>query len=426
MLICLLVISVTVISCFALTTVESVNLYEKDYRSRAYFLTGAAKALTDEALITIENLDHVELLADTAGIDETDCYDINDIEDEEIMKQIAEKGSRIYVGRLYEGEKRKIIKGKELKEIADFTCLIPHIFYPYDDADDENIDYLDGRDFIGKTITLTGYNNELYMSYDTATDISVQHEIELDSPTFTFKIVGTYYCSYEGFGAENQIFVSNETFIQMTEMAMKESNIDLDSETDIVAKWWRTPSLHRYFVIVDDNENIAEVIKVVRKNMGYDLVTIPENLPDETMALLSVIFKTVGTFLTLSILLISVILLVQSSVTSVRERKGFIGLMKAIGYKNHQIFLSLIYEQLYMTLRAFLIGGAVSTLVIFLANLKFEHGTFRQMQYIISWNTFALFLVIAFLIVLLVPLVTQLLLLNKLVKIQPREAMSTR
>lgn len=423
LLVCLLVISVTIISCFAVTLVESVNVYKNDYRSRAYFLNGWAKSLTDEALTAIENLEHVEIVADCAGVDEGNFYNISDIEDEEIKRQIEEKDSRMYVNRLHEKEKRKIVKGDELNQTADFTCLIPHIFYPYDDVQ-ENIDYMDGKDFIGKTITLTGFNDSLSMFYEIAGETSTQHEIELNSPTFTFKVVGTYYCSYEGYGAYNVIYVSDETFKQMTEMAMVESNIDLDSETDFVAKWWETPSLHYHLVVVDDNENMVEVFNTISKDMGYDISSVPENIPDETIILLSTIFKTVGTFLTLSILFISVILLIQSSVNSIRGRKGIIGLMKAIGYKNHQIFMSLCWEQLYLTLRAFLIGGTISTLVIFFANLKFEHGTYRQMQYIIDWKVFGFFLLISFLIAVLVPLITQLILLNKLTKIQPREAMS--
>ncbi len=425
LLVCLLVISVTAISCFAVTLIESVNVYKNDFRSRAYFLSGWAKSLTDEALTAIENLDHVEFMADSAGVDEGNSYNITDIEDEEIKKQIKEKDSRLYVNRLYKKENRKIVKGEELKQTADFTCLIPHIFYPYDDVQ-ENIDYMDGKDFIGKTITLTGFNDSLSMFYEIAGETSTQHEIELNSPTFTFKVVGTYYCSYEGYGAYNVIYVSDETFKQMTEMAMVESNIDLDSETDFVAKWWETPSLHYHLVVVDDNENMVEVFNTISKDMGYDISSVPENIPDETIILLSTIFKTVGTFLTLSILFISVILLIQSSVNSIRGRKGIIGLMKAIGYKNRQIFMSLCWEQLYLTLRAFLIGGVVSTLVVFFANLRFEHGTYRQMQYIIDWKVFGFFLLISLLIAVLVPLITQLILLNKLIKIQPREAMSAK
>ena len=79
-----------------------------------------------------------------------------------------------------------------------------------------------------------------------------------------------------------------------------------------------------------------------------------------------------------------------------------------------------------MTLKAFLIGGAISTAVVLVANYFFSHGTYRQMKYIIDMKVYLIFLGVSFLIALLVPLVTQLLLLRKLVKIQPREAMSTR
>ena len=212
----------------------------------------------------------------------------------------------------------------------------------------------------------------------------------------------------------------------MTEMAMKNSGIDLTSNSDPIAVWWRTPSLHYHYVVVDDHKNMTEVVNTVRKELGYDICSAPEMMPDSTTVLMSNVFKTAGSFLTGAILLITTVVLIQSSVNSIRERKGFIGLMKAIGYKNHQIFASLIYEQLYMTLKAFLIGGAISTAVVLVANYFFKHGTYRQMQYIIDMKVFVIFLGVSFLIALLVPLVTQLLLLRKLVKIQPREAMNTR
>ena len=100
--------------------------------------------------------------------------------------------------------------------------------------------------------------------------------------------------------------------------------------------------------------------------------------------ILANLFKIVGTFLTVAIVVVSVILLVQSSSNAISERKGYIGLMKAIGYKNRQIFAVLLWEQMYLSLRAFLIGGAVSTLATFLINLYMEHGTFIQMQYVMD------------------------------------------
>ena len=161
--------------------------------------------------------------------------------------------------------------------------------------------------------------------------------------------------------------------------------------------------------------------------MGYATTGYSNDLVlDDTTKLMHTLFTKVGLFITLAVLFVSAILLVQSSVNSIRERKGVIGLMKAIGYKNHQIFLSLIYEQLYLTLSAAFAGGVISALFVAFVNYRFSHGTFRQLQYVINWNDYFVLLLVAFLIALLIPLVTELLLLNKLVKIQPREAMSAK
>ncbi len=427
LLVCLLVISVAVISCFAETTMSSMSLYKEDYRSRSLFLTGWAKALTDEALEAIESLEHVEVVADHVGIEDNYLFEIANIDDKEIQSKSEVIGTYMHIDRLHEKEGKQVVNGENLDRKANFTCLIPSIFYPYaDDGDTKDLDYIDGRTLIGKTLTLVGSDGVLGLQYEHSTETNSTDYTTLLSPTFTFEIVGTYNCSYEVSGSFRSIYVSGETYNMMTKMAMEKSGVDLDSTTDPIAIWWRTPSLHYHYVVVDDYDNIDEIVNIVRKEMGYNISTEPESYLDPTTLLLSNIFKTVGTFLILSIMIISVFLLVQSSINSIRDRKGVIGLMKAIGYKNHQIFASLIYEQLYMTLRAFLIGGAISTLIVFFANLKFEHGTYRQMQYIIDWKVFGFFLLISLLIAVLVPLITQLILLKKLTKIQPREAMSVK
>lgn len=430
LLICLLTVAITVISCFSVTTVNTVNKYENDYRARALYLSPFLKPLTDDALQAIDSIEHVESIVDLVGLKGDNLYCISKTDIDSINEKMSYCDTRVHISRLYEEEKIGVIKGNSLDDSPIFSCLVPSLFYPFSDANEnnfENLEYIDGTTLIGKTITVIGYNNTLsldYFSYENENFNQLYREFS--SPEFTFTVVGTYPCSYATTGSYIELFVSKETDLIMAEMTFEGAGIDLSKTDDSLSLWWNTPEYHEYYVIVDDYDNIPKVFNEVKNELGYDISSIGEKPQDENVAMLATIFKFVGTFLTLSIVFIAIILLVQSSINSIRERKGFIGLMKAIGYKNHQIFFSLIYEQLYMTMRAFLIGGVISTLVVFLANLKFEHGTFRQMQYIISWNTFGFFLLIAFLIAFLVPLVTELLLLNKLVKIEPREAMTTR
>ncbi|MBQ8795563.1 MAG: ABC transporter permease [Clostridia bacterium] len=427
LLICLLTVAVTVISCFSATTINTMNRFKDDYRARALYSTPGYKLLTDDALRAIESLEHVEDVAEVIGLKGYDLYTITETDIDVINQKMSDCKTGIDIAGLYENEKLEVIKGERLDTAPAFSCLVPSAFYPFEDVGDfKDLNYIDGTTLIGKTIKVKAYNGKVSMSYfslDKNGELQFFDDV-LSSPEFTLKIVGTYPCDYSITGSFTSVFVSYETNLLMSEMVLEKSGVDLSDTQNPLSLWWNTPEYHEYYVIVDDYDNIPEVYDKVKNELGYDIVSTGTKEKDENVELLSIIFKFVGTFLTLSILLISVILLVQSSVTSVRERKGFIGLMKAIGYKNHQIFLSLIYEQLYMTLKAFLIGGAISTAVVLVANYFFKHGTYRQMQYIIDMKVFFVFLGVSFLIAFLVPLITQLLLLRKLVKIQPREAMT--
>lgn len=430
LLICLLTVAVTVISCFSVTTSITVNKYENDYRARALNLAPALKPITKESVEAILGLDNVEAVADTTGLNGESAYTIIESDDEQLNDNSQTLGTHFYINSLFEGEHLSVLNGENLEDTPTFSCLVPSMFYPYQDIpnDYKNIDYIDGASLIGKTIKVKGVDDKLYLSYFSIDDSGCLNQLyrEFSSPEFSLTIVGTYPCSYSTTGSFIDLFVSKETDLLMAEMTFEGAGVDLSKTDDSLSLWWNTPEYHEYCVIVDDFDNISEVSNTIRKEIGYSISGTGEKHQDEIVSFFAMIFKYIGTFLTVSVLLVSVTLLVYSSVNAMRERKVFIGLMKAIGYKNHQVFASLIYEQLYMTLRAFLIGGAISTLIVFFANLKFEHGTYRQMQYIIEWKVFGFFLLISLLIAVLVPLITQLILLNKLTKIQPREAMSVK
>ena len=433
-LLCMLVIAITVISCFSVTMTGIMTAYKNDYRARAMYLSPFLKPVTEEAVKAIEGLDHVERVVDVSSVIRYNRFEIADTSSEEIKAQVAAKGSSIHIEGLYEGEEKRVIKGKTLDNAPVFSCLVPSIFYPFDKDDDnlkgKDLDYIDGRTLIGETFTVVDGDGLLEYNYNTLSGVDgmcTQDGDTLPSPEYTLTVVGTYPCTYSTSGSYVVLYVSEETDRLMSLMAFEEGGIDLETSILGMAEWWNTPSLHEYRIIVDDIESMPEICEVVRDEMGYDTSSLPNDLIlDDTTRLMSTFFTTAGTFITVAVLFVSAILLVQSSVNSIRQRKGVIGLMKAIGYKNHQIFFSLVYEQLYMTLRAAFVGGVISAVIVALANYRFNHGTFRQLQYAIDWKLYFILLGVAFLIALLVPLVTELLLLNKLVKIQPREAMSSR
>lgn len=433
-LLCMLVVAITVISCFSATMTGIMQDYKNDYRSTAMYLSPALRPVTEEAIDTIEGLDHVERVVDVASLVRYNGFEFLSTSSQKLNEENKTKDNSIMIEGLYEGEQKRVIKGKTLDKAPAFSCLVPSIFYPFDMDEDnlegKDLDYIDGRTLIGETFVVKAIKDNIYFNYWSAPGLEgmcSQGEMRVPSPEFTLTVVGTYPCTYSTFGSYMELMVSQETDRLMSEMIFENAGIDLETSIHGAAQWWNTPSLHNYRIIVDDVSNVGEVYDVVRNDMGYDSTNFSNDLElDDTTKLMHTLFTKVGLFITLAVLFVSAILLVQSSVNSIRERKGVIGLMKAIGYKNHQIFLSLIYEQLYMSLSAALIGGVISALVVAFVNYRFSHGTFRQLQYVINWNDYFVLLLVAFLIALLVPLVTELLLLNKLVKIEPREAMTTR
>lgn len=434
-LLCMLVVAITVISCFYVTMTGIMNDYKNDYRSRVMQLSPYIKPVTEEAIEAIEDLDHVERVVDAISLFGSHGFNILDTSDKELKAELEGEETYVDVDGLYEGEEKRVIKGKPLGKAPVFSCLVPSIFYPISDPDNihgVDVDYIDGRTLIGETLTIKGGNDEFffhYLNYPGSDDYEFlnSNDMVLPSPEFTLTVVGVYPCTYSTYGSYVGLMVSEETHRLMCEVVFKEAKIDLEANDHPVAVWWNTPSVHDYRIIVDSNDNIPEVYNIVRKEMGFDSSYGSNDLVlDDTTKLMHTLFTKVGLFITIAVLFVSVILLIQSSVNSIRERKGFIGLMKAIGYKNHQIFFSLVYEQLYMTLRAAIVGGMISFIIVSVVNYRFNHGTFKQLQYVIDWKVYFVMLVVSFLIALLIPLVTELLLLNKIVKIEPREAMSAK
>jgi putative ABC transport system permease protein len=324
-----------------------------------------------------------------------------------------------------------VIVGDSLEDSPVFSCIVPANFYPFEpDNDYEDLDYIDGTKLVGQTLTVTGSENAVGIDYNYYIGINedgeedcAQDSSALPALKFKLKIVGAYFNAPTSYCPYKAIWVSKETNKLMTEMTLKEAGVDLSANSTKLAKWWNDSSLHDYYVIVDNYDNIPYVFDAVSK-MGYDINSTPEYEMRNSVTLIADLFSTIGTFLIIAIGILSIIILIQSSITSIKTRKGDIGLMKAIGYKNRQIFAGLCHEQLSLTLRGFIIGGSFSALFVLVTNYIFSHKSFRDMLYIIDWSLFLTYLLIALAIAIIVPLLCQIILLKTLTKIQPREAMN--
>lgn len=425
-----LVVSGTVIPGFLSTLTNAVSIYKQDFRARALETNPWDKELTDDVIQSIKGIDHVEDVFELKGM-RSQYFDITGVSDEngadkELEKDFSDKGSNVEIWSLIGNEKREVISGKSLAETPEFSCIIPNLFYPnVDETESENLDYINGETLIGKTLTVKPYK-EYERLYNFYSDSGGENEwVELPALEYKLKIVGVYYAPSASFGDFEEIFVSEETGRLIEKMAFEASGLDLKSKNDNIAKWYNTPSLHTHYVIVDNFENNEYVYNQVL-SMNVDCTEDPEmpGLEDENALFIFDLLRSVGLFFIFATIILSVINLIQLTVSSLKKRKAEIGLLKAVGYKNSQIFSCLFYEQLSLTFKGFFIGGIISAIVIAVANFRNLHSTFASRLYIVSWTDFFIFLFISLAIAIIVPLICELIGLFRLTKIQPRDAMS--
>lgn len=63
-------------------------------------------------------------------------------------------------------------------------------------------------------------------------------------------------------GYYNHIFVSEDTGVQIIQDAFDASIIDLNDERSNAVHWYKTPSLHDHFIVVDDYDNIVPLCEL--------------------------------------------------------------------------------------------------------------------------------------------------------------------
>ena len=421
-IIALLCISLTVISLLSFTLSKKMNEYKDDFRARTIEAYPYNRVFDGETLNEIKKIKHVESI-DIEDEMRVQFFNIDNIRDSkgtynDVQYLIDEKDTLISVWSLIGGEKRPVIAGNSLAEAPDFSCIIPHLFYPFE-ADiygAKGLEYIDGESLIGKTITLNvgsaGFNIDFFDGIDGRRITIPSFEVEL-------KVVGVYYTSVTADGDPSMVYISEDTGKELIKMAVDdvyEVNAEL---TDFINK----PEFHNIHITVDDFDNLDEVYNELSE-MNVYVVEGTELGINPSTTIISTVFNILSMLVTSSTLIISLIIIFQSSKNVIDNKKSEIGMMKAIGYKDKQIFSYITFEQIIITIRGFIIGVSVSTIVVVIINIINSNGNYASRIYIIDWIDYLVFTVIALAFVVFVPLISELLFLHKLTKIQPREAMS--
>ncbi len=318
----------------------------------------------------------------------------------------------------------KVIKGKGLDETPVMSCILPnkYTYEEYDDKAGELTGYreeIDTESLLGKTLDVE-YEYSIH-AYKKQGDGYAEDWLTLPKIKYRLKVVGIYYFSPLSSAEELPcVTVSKETAEKIDKMAI--DNAVKNGMKEELNDYLNDEYARDYVVTADSIDNINEVMTTLQeKGIGAYLTV---GSPDESMLTFTAVFGGVGTFLTVAILLLTVINIFLSVHNNIAERKAEIGLMKAVGYKTSQIFYSMYLENIILAVKALLIGGALSAVTVLIINLVNSAGDTIQQMYVMPWTSFLILLAIAFGVILVIPLVCLLIMVYNIAKIQPQEAMN--
>ena len=387
--------------------------------------------VTDKNINEILSIDHVvscerEELPYTAyeGVEFTKIIDENGVDisnttETTNLKKLTEgMGSQAYD----EDFQIRVKEGKNLKDSPVMSCIVPDNFTYYTFDDDGNYTGLDRgttEGLIGKTLSVDlEYNINLFKKSGEGYS---GDWVNLPKISYQLKVVGIYhYTQATSLNGGSDILISKETAKKIDKMAL--DNAVKNGMKDDLDDYINDEQARAYIVTADSIDNINEVIDTLFEKGVNVLGAIGD--VDESMLTFTAVFGGVGTFLTVAILLLTVINIFLSVHNNIAERKAEIGLMKAVGYKTSQIFYSMYLENIILAVKALLIGGALSAAAVLLINLVNSSGDTAQQMYVMPWLSFLILLAIAFGVILVIPLVCLLIMVYNIAKIQPQEAMN--
>ena len=318
----------------------------------------------------------------------------------------------------------KVIKGRGLDKTPVMSCILPnkYTYEEYDDKAGEFTGYkeeIDTESLLGKTLDVEyEYSIHVYKKQDYG---YAEDWLTLPKIKYRLKVVGIYYFSPLSSAEETPcVTVSKETAEKIDKMAI--DNALKNGMKEELNDYLNDEYARDYVVTADSIDNINEVMTTLQeKGIGAYLTV---GSPDESMLTFTAVFGGVGTFLTVAILLLTIINIFLSVHNNIAERKAEIGLMKAVGYKTSQIFYSMYLENIILAVKALLIGGALSAAAVLIINLVNSSGDTAQQMYVMPWLSFLILLAIAFGVILVIPLVCLLIMVYNIAKIQPQEAMN--
>ena len=337
-----------------------------------------------------KNIDHV-----------LDIYDVNkesSIEVRVLPNQIINKNWTIELFGRSNSTLPKIVFGKNFQNENSNVAICP-LRLLMTGVDDEYFiskkDYVDGKKLLGQTIIIE-YDEYFYKSALGKGEIINQYQE-------SFKVVGLY--DNTTFMSDDICFVHYSDIKRITET----QNGNLEE--------YNTPSQYVTFnIAIDSNTNLSyikEQLNDFAKNNNIAIDLIATITPDTE--LISSVTTSVLVACTISLFLFLICFIIYT-VKNIESRKREIGLYKAMGYKNKQIYDIVLIEQFIITTLSFIMAIILLFFCVIIFKLIAKNYFYILLKF--SINMPFLYFVVIYILIIILTYFISLLDLRKISKVE--------
>lgn len=409
----LIFISITAL-IVSLSLSKGFNNYYNTLNENGYFLKAISVSVADTELESEEEL--LNLVTDNlSSMDLVEGICINRDEGFTVIKGIeglCNSGDGIGVSSMNGSISNLVIAGKssnlEVNEI-----IIPKYMFKFEDGNngwegDEQSDYIDGEEYIGSYISAQVRGMILKEDYTMVETGEIKEG--------QFKVVGVYN-NIKSFRDSVICYASYET--------LSKYHIPLKYEIEEM----NIPSQYKLSVIVKNGKNretVHKEIENILNNKGLVTAMVSDNggySPGENYYYA---FLRFSTMIVAGIILIWAIMnMVITYMRDIKNRRSEYGVMKAIGYTDLQLAVSMIGENIMVSIVSF-VSSIIASLYItdyITSNIIGTEGMFRQ---IMNFSLTKEGILLGLIIVIIVPAISVGTGIYKLHKLNPITALKSQ
>lgn len=344
-------IIMTILILFSTTIHNSMNLYTNDIRfktdMRTIYGISYMSSEYEEIIKKISNIDHIDMV-----IDQYESKIFAMLKSEQLRN--GKTDGKVYETPVNQKTSPDVIIGRKIMDTDKYTIIVPDKIYAdsntrtFENPILEN-EYIGGKDLLGKTITI---------------------EIEGDNKVINkeFEVIGIY---------DSSKYDDTKT-IYMPETTIKELNNQLEV------------SFSEFYmdIVVDKVENLNEVrnnlieegilnkTKIQIDASNNEEITIEDanfisvtNINIETLK----IIRNITYFLMFSSFIILIVLLIITNLNKTYISAKELGILKIEGYKNKDIQLIIIIENIIVCIIGFIIALILFKLLQVIGNMLIDY-----------------------------------------------------